>query len=132
MANNVWIDDAYAYSGLTLNYCIKMNGQKIYEGIATAQDFPIRIFLNRIAQKYLQSTFPTNTGVTADSGASAVFSLVRLSGNTEAEVLYTQTYIDAYDGVFDGNMAEPINCHADPRQRIFYTSYNSGSTTIEI
>lgn len=132
MARNVWIDDAYEYSGQTLHYRVKMNGNKIYEGIATAEDFPIKIYLNRIAQGYLQSTFPQETGVTQDTGASAVFSLVRLSGSTEAEVLYTQTYIDAYGSVFGGFMAQPINGRADARQRLFYTTYSVTGGTIEV
>lgn len=132
MAKNVWQDDAYEYSGQTLHYCVKMNGTKIYDGIATARDFPIRIYLNRIAQGYIESEFPDATGVTQDTGASAVFSLVRLSGDTEDGVLYTQTYLDAYDGYYEGSMAQPINGHADARQRLFYTSYNEQQTTITV
>lgn len=136
MAKNVWIDDAYEYSGDTLHYRVRMNGMKIYEGVATAEDFPIRIYLNRIAQGYLESTFPETTGVTQDKGASAVFTLNEMtySGGSwvEGNTLYQETYIDAYEGVYEGCMAQPINGHADVRQRIFYTSYNEQETTIEI
>lgn len=136
MAKNVWRDDAYEYSGQTLHYCVKMNGTKIYDGIATARDFPIRIYLNRIAQGYLQSTFPQETGVMQDTGASAVFTLVEKSFDgvdwVEGNVLYQETYLDAYGGAYDGNMAEPVNGHADARQRLFFTSFNTNSTTINV
>lgn len=143
MAKNVWQDDAYEYSGQTLHYCVKMNGTKIYDGIATARDFPIRIYLNRIAQGYLQSTFPQETGVTVDSGASACFTLVEKSFDgadwVEGNVLYCAYYIDAWGAKNGEEMAHPINGHADLRQLLFYTanidydcfpvSPDTGSTT---
>lgn len=126
-AKNVWIDDAYEYSGQTLHYCVKMNGNKIYDGIATADDFPIKIYLNRIAQGYLQSTFPQETGTTQDTGAGAAFSLVGKVFNgadwVENSILYCAYYVDAWDGENGQEAASPINGHADPRQRLFHTLY---------
>ena len=126
-AKNIWIDDAFPYSGQTLHYCVKRNGTKIYEGEATARDFSIKIYLNRIAQDFLESTFPTETGVTADPGAGAAFSLVEMTREgsdwVEGDVLYCAVYIDAWGGENGQTMAQPINGHADMRQRLFYTSY---------
>lgn len=129
---NVWIDDAYDYSGQTLHYRVKMNGNAIEEGIASAMDFPIRIYLNRVAQAYLESSFPEATGVTLDEGAYAEFSLVEMSGDTESTTLYTVTYINAYSGSASRRMSSPINGHADLRQRLFYTTYNNSATTITV
>lgn len=126
-AKNIWIDDAYAYSGQTLHYCIKRNSTKIYEGEATARDFPIVIYLNRIAQDYLESSFPKELGVNSDPGAGAAFSLVEMVYNgyqwVESNVLYCANYIDAWEGKNGQEMAQPINGHADPRQKLLYTSY---------
>ena len=134
-AFGVWVDDAYDYSGQTLHYRIKMNGTTIAEEKASARDFPIKIYLNRVAQAYLESTFPENSGVTQDTGASAEFSIVEMSGDTETNVLYEQTYSVQYSykwGLVLGLMTYPINGHADPRQRLFFTSYNNDNTTITI
>ena len=129
---NVWIDDAYDYSGQTLHYRIKKDGFTIVEEEASARDFPIKIYLNRVAQAYLESTFPENSGVTQDKGAYAEFALVEMSGDTESRTLYAVTYINAYAGEFRTAMTNPVNGHADPRQRIFYTSYNNSGTTITV
>lgn len=132
MAKYIWIDDAYNFSGDTLYYCVKKDGVKIYEGVAIAQDFPIRIFLNRIAQGYIESTFPQQSGVTQDKGAYGTFSLVQMNNGVEGATLYSQTYLDGYDGVFEGDygtLSEPINGHADPRQRLLYTVYSGGTET---
>jgi hypothetical protein len=134
-AFGVWFDDAYDYSGQTLHYRIKMNGNAIEDGIASARDFPIRIYLNRVAQAYLKSTFPYVSGVTQDADATAEFSLVEMSGDTETRTLYEQTYSAQYSYRWPlvlGLMTYPINGHADPRQRLFFTSFNNNSTTITI
>ena len=132
MPKNVWIDDAYDYSGQTLAYRIKMNGETISEETASAIDFPIRIYLNRVAQAYLHSDFPESTGVTEDGRSYSEFSIVEISGDTEVQTLYSETYVNAYGGEFKPVMETPVNGHADARQRLFFTSYNNSATTIEI
>lgn len=135
---NVWIDDAYDYSGQTLHYRVKMNGNAIEEGIASARDFPIRIYLNRVAQAYLESSFPEATGVTRDEGAYAEFSLVEMSGDTESTTLYTVTYVNAYSEAVNYSetvsryLSRSINWHADPRQRLYFTIFNNSQTTITV
>lgn len=127
-AKNVWIDDAFPYSGQTLHYCVYRNNDKIYEGEATAQDFPIVIYLNRIAQDYLESSAPGEfeNGKYMDSGASAFFSLVEMTRRgdewVEGEVLYATEYIDAW-GCWDESdtIAATINGHADIRQKLLYS-----------
>lgn len=135
-AKNVWIDDAFPYSGQTLHYCVYRNNDKIYEGEATAQDFPIVIYLNRIAQDYLESTFPAEYGANQDTGAYGAFRLVEMtrSGSewVEGRTLYSATYIDAWGGENGQIMASPINGHADMRQRVLFSSYNDSATTITI
>ena len=125
---NVWIDDAFPYSGQTLHYSVYRNNTKIYEGEATARDYPIVIYLNRFAQDYLESHAPGQfePGMYTDSGGSAVFSLVEMTYRggewVEGEVLYSAEYIDAWDGENFGDMAHTINGHADPRQKLLYSS----------
>lgn len=127
-AKNVWIDDAFPYSGQTLHYCVYRNNDKIYEGEATARDFPIVIYLNRIAQDYLESSAPGEfeNGKYMDSGASAFFSLVEMTYRNgewvEGEVLYATEYIDAW-GCWDESdtIAATINGHADIRQKLLYS-----------
>jgi hypothetical protein len=128
----IYLDDAYDYSGATLSYRIRMNGKKVRDGFATAEDFPIRIFLNREAQAYIESAYPQQTGVTQDTGAYVLATLSEMIDGREGNILYQETYIDAYSPVSEGCMSEPINGHADARQRLFYTSYNEEETTLEI
>lgn len=129
---NVWIDDAVPYSGDTLDFIIKRNGVRVYDGYCVAKDAPIVLYPNRIAQEFLESNFSPESGVTADPGASADFSVVRMSGDTEAETLYSVTYINGYAGEFSPVLSEPINGKMDYRGKIMFSSYNASATTITI
>ena len=129
---NVWVDDAVPYTGDTLDFIIKKNGVKVYDGYCVSRDMPIVLYPNRVAQEFLRSDFNPATGVTADSGASAEFEVVKMSGDTEEAVLYTVTYINGYAGEFNPVLSEPINGKMDFRGKIMFSSYNASATTIDI
>lgn len=123
MAEFVYIDDGYSTSAATLDYRILKDGVEIERGRAYGDDFPICVYLNRVAQAYLSNEFPTGSGVTSDSGACGLFTIMDMSGNT----LYSQTYINGWAGTFSNPLSKPINGHLDKRMRFFYTVY-SGTT----
>lgn len=135
---NVWQDDRYDYSGSTLHFCIKKYNTRIYEGECSAEDFPIAIYPNRVAQAFLGGAFDgvDSAGTFSNAEASADFSLMSMteSGGTwvEDQVLYSVTYVNGYAGQFNSNMSEPINGRMDPREKMFYTSYHNSATTVEI
>lgn len=126
MPKNVWKDEGSDYSGSTLNFSLYKNGVKVQEGVMTAYDFPIKIYLNRYAQPFLGNNFPgTENGVVPDPDASGEFAMEDASGNT----VVSETYISAYAGDFNELMAEPIDGKADPRQKLYITQYSASAGT---
>ena len=126
MPKNVFLDDPVAYSGSTLDFKLYRDGSKVQDGVMTAYDFPITIYLNRYAEPFLGNNFPgTTSGVTADPDASGEFEIRDYSGNT----IVSETYISAYAGEFDELMAEPIDGKADMRQKLYITQYSASAGT---
>lgn len=127
MPKNVWRDDPYTgFTGSTLDFSLYRGADKLQEGVMTAYDFPIKIYLNRYAQPYLGNNFPgTSTGVTADPDASGLFKIRDDSGNT----IVQETYISAYAGEFNELMSEPIDGRADMRQLLYITQYSASAGT---
>ena len=123
MAEFVYIDDGYSTSAATLDYRILKDGVEIERGRAYGDDFPICVYLNRVAQAYLSNAYPEDLGVTKDDNASGLFSIVDMSGNT----LYSQIYVNGWAGTLSNKLSKPINGHLDRRMRFFYTVY-SGTT----
>lgn len=140
-AKDVWRDDAYNYTGQTLDYAVKMNGVVVKKGHATAKDFPITIYLNRLAVDYLEVDWHNNVGFVRAiySGSTAIpvfqempdaaaqFTLVRIEGDTEAETLYDVVYVDTSRGELKTYLSEPINGHACTQQVLPYTVYGGWS-----
>ena len=140
-AKDVWRDDAYNYTGQTLDYAVKMNGVVVKKGHASAKDFPITIYLNRLAVDYLEVDWHNNvgnirvrySGTTAIPifqempDAAAQFTLVRLDGDTEVETLYDVVYVDTSRGELKTYLSEPINGHACTQQVLPYTVYGGWS-----
>lgn len=129
MAEFVHIDDGYSTSADTLDYRITYNGVEIERGRAYGRDFPIMVYLNRVASEFLKSSFPEGYDVVPDEGACGVFAVTDMNG----VVLYQQTYVNGYEGTLgNGVLSEPINGHADPRMRIFYGAYKNSSSSVVI
>lgn len=141
-AKDVWRDDAYNYTGQTLDYAVKMNGVVVKKGHASAKDFPITIYLNRLAVDYLEVDWHNRAGFAYEewSGgtrilgrfyempdAAAQFTLVRLEGDTEVETLYDVVYVDTSRGELKTYLSEPINGHACTQQVLPYTVYGGWS-----
>lgn len=127
-AELVYIDDGYSTSAETLEYRIMHNGTEIERRFASGRDFPIKVYLNRFAQAYLVSSFPEESGITNDLGASGVFSIEDMSGNT----LYEKTYVNGYAGRLSDPLSQPINGHLDARMRFFCSVFSESARTIEI
>ena len=140
-SKDVWRDDAYNYTGQTLDYAVKMNGVVVKKGHASAKDFPITIYLNRLAVDYLEVDWHKNVGFVRSiySGTTAIpifqempdaaaqFTLVRLEGDTEVETLYDVVYVDTSRGELKTYLSEPINGHACTQQVLPYTVYGGWS-----
>ena len=141
-AKDVWRDDAYNYTGQTLDYAVKMNGVVVKKGHASAKDFPITIYLNRLAVDYLEVDCHNSVGFAYEewSGdtrilgqfrnmpdAAAQFTLVRIEGDTEVETLYDVVYVDTSRGELKTYLSEPINGHACTQQVLPYTVYGGWS-----
>lgn len=135
-----WEDTAYEYSGSTLYFRVKKDGDTVYEGYSEAfpDGTPIRVYINRIARDYMENGrfSPVRTGVTQDAEAYAEFSLVRLDGDVEDAVLGTIQVLYGFYGDAPAEsteiMSDPINGHADMRMYLPVTLFNEEATEIEI
>ena len=134
MAQFVYQDYGVLLPGEEFEYKIYLDGVEIEHSKAYGKDFPIVIYPNRVVQQYLHSTFPSNTGVTRDSGAFGECEVTDENENT----IFTHRYINGYDGVSDSDMYDyevlsvPINGHADPRMRIFYSIYDYNGRDVDV
>ena len=127
MPKNIYLDDPYTgFTGSTLDFSLYKGSVKVQEGVMTAYDFPITIYLNRYAQPFLGNRFPgVSTGVTSDPQACGEFEIQDASGNT----IVSETYVAGYAGDFKELMAEPIDGKADPRQFLYITQYSASAGT---
>ena len=126
---NVWEDTYLEYSGDTLDFRVYRNGTLVYEGYAEKfpDGTPIRIYINRIARDYLYNGDfnPSENGITTDSGATDYFHISRVyNGGSEQglggiDILYGFSG-DAVNGSL---LNEPVNRHADMRQKCLATNF---------
>ena len=136
----VWEDTYYETSAETLDFRIKLDGVKIYDGYAEAfpDGKPIRVYVNRIAGDYLYNGEfnPSQTGMQADSGASAVLTLTELreSGGTvtEGTVLGSITVFYGFKDAREGLISDPVNGRADARMFLPLSAFFTSGTTITI
>lgn len=122
---NVWEDTYLEYAGDTLDFRVYKDDVPVYSGYAERfpDGTPIRVYINRIARDYLfNGVFdPSVTGLTQDSGACAEFSVVQMNGGVET-VFGEIGVVNAFNGAaINGLLNEPINTHADMRQKCFQT-----------
>lgn len=136
----VWEDTYYEYSGSTLHCRVKKDGVKVCDIYAEAfpDGRPIKVYVNRLAKDYLSNGGfnPTATGLTADSEATAVFSLIRLieSGGTYTEdvTLGDITIVYGFGNLSEGLVSEPVNGHADVRMNLPLSVFFLAGTNITI
>lgn len=118
------LDEFVEVSGETVPFALKRDGETVLEGVARQfpDGRPIRFYLNRLAEEYLDTTGWENllfsTGVTVNPEAGALFSL----DNTEAEENICSAFVIKGYGTETGITSKPINGKADPRMLLFVSN----------
>lgn len=118
------LDECVEVSGETMTYAVRKNGVEVFRGVARQfpDGRPIRFYLNRIAEEYLDTTGWENllfsTGVTVNPEAGAIFSL----DDTEAEEEICSAFVIKGYGTETGITSNPINGKADPRMLLFVSN----------
>lgn len=128
-------EDTYLeYTGDTLDFYVKRDGTTVYQGYAERfpDGRPIRIYINRIAQDYLESDGfnPSLTGLQADSGASANFSITTTGGTPLGDVRVMNGWNENLSA--HQLLSTPVNGHADRRMYLPASSYHNTNATIQI
>ena len=114
----IWKDTAYTTSADTLDWKVEYKGTELVSGVSIKRpgEEYVHVYVNRLVEDILKSSYPQATGVTTDTGAYGDFVLKDSSGTT----LETYRFILGSDGnVKTGIANEPVNGHADVRQRLF-------------
>lgn len=111
-----------------LTYYIEVDGYPIYSGKAVSASGNARINIGRRVSDYLETDMPDfreYDGVTVfHPNQMRVFNLMDDNGN----VLETYTVLLDADGGWTGDLgvfSDPVNTHADPRQKLFITSFDN-------
>lgn len=140
-------DYDYVHTGDTLDFCVRKDGVKVYEGTAetSPDDVLPTVYINRIAAYYLgHSDFsPIETGMTKDADAAGVFALYQvleesgvttevLIGEDEYNYGYIMYIVDGTGDYVGGILSEPVNGHADPRMFLQLTCFCPQDETITI
>lgn len=129
----VWEDTYYEHSGETLDFSVSMGGVRVYIGHAEAfpDGRPIRVYINRIVMQFLKNSDfnPTVSGLTADSTASAYFTLYDEGSSVTLGGIWI---VFGFYGEAGSLLSEPVNGKADSRMHLPLSSFNSSATTINI
>lgn len=118
------LDEFVEVSGETVPFALKRDGETVLTGVARQfpDGRPIRFYLNRLAEEYLDTTGWENllfsTGVTVNPEAGAIFSL----DDTEAEEEICSAFVIKGYGTETGITSNPINGKADPRMLLFVSN----------
>lgn len=131
VTNYIWKDTAYVTSAETLDWTLVQDGTTVASGVSHLRPGEewLKVYVNRLAEDWLESTYPSATGLTTDDGACMDFTLQDSSGNT----LGTYRFILGSVGeVREGISSDPVNGHADCRQRIFAGGYFASATNVTI
>lgn len=118
------LDEFVEASGETKHFALTKNGEHVFEGVARQfpDGRPIRFYLNRLAEEYLDTTGWENllfsTGVTVNPEAGATFEILQ----DEHPYTLCSAYVIKGYGTTTGLTSEPIDGKADPRMKVFLSN----------
>lgn len=118
------LDECVEVSGETMTYAVRKNGVEVFRAVARQfpDGRPIKFYLNRLADKYLDTTGWENllfsTGVTTNPEAGATFAL----RDDYRGVEICSAYVIKGYGTDTGITSDPINGKADPRMLLFVSN----------
>ena len=120
---SILTDAVYASTATTLNYYVTVDGTVVFRGRAKAGPDGIRINLRRIAKDWMENQLrdflPLQGEIVAHPEALRTFTLY--DAETDAVLEQFTVLFDFADEWNGGTlqMNDPVNGHADPRQKIF-------------
>ncbi len=131
-------DFYYDTTASTLNYYITVNGETIYNGKAVKSPSKdvISIDVGKRVRDYIRINMPDFRNydgvVVPHPEAMLVFNLYDAQSGGILEQYNVRIDDTKEWRGEEGCLSEPINTHADPRQKIFYGHSSSGETSVDI
>lgn len=131
-------DFYYETSASTLSYYITCNGRTIYSGVSVKpSDSPVnRINIRQRVADYLEIDMPDfrdyDGVVIPHPEQLRDFELYSSDGTLLETYRALLGYYDEWDGNVDEVLSDPVNGHTDPRQKIFWGSFNTTEREIEV
>ena len=131
-------DFYYDTTASTLNYYIAVNGETIYNGkaVKSPSKDAISIDVGKRVRDYIRISMPDFSDydgvVVPHPEAMLVFNLFNLDSGELLEQYNVRLDDTKEWSGEEGCLSEPINTHADPRQKIFYGHSSSGATSVDI
>lgn len=131
-------DFYYDTTASTLNYYIAVNGETIYNGKAVKSPSKDAISINvgKRVRDYIRISMPDFSDydgvVVPHPEAMLVFNLFNLDSGELLEQYNVRLDDTKEWSGEEGCLSEPINTHADPRQKIFYGGSYSSAYPVDI
>ncbi len=131
-------DFYYDTTASTLNYYIAVNGETIYNGkaVKSPSKDAISIDVGKRVRDYIRISMPDFSDydgvVVPHPEAMLVFNLFNLDSGELLEQYNVRLDDTKEWSGEEGCLSEPINTHADPRQKIFYGHSSSGDTSVDV
>lgn len=125
------MDVAYVSNATVLEWEITDgDGNTVAEGVSERRpgEADVRIYPNRILEDLLSSEIPQTGGVTQDAGAGRTFILKDSDGN----VLETYWFVNSSVPLSGEILSDPVNGHADPRQLVYLTRFDTTAGNLDI
>lgn len=127
---NKFEDFFYESTASTLDYTIMTGGQVIFQGraIKSPSQSKLRINVAQRVRDWLENEMPDFRGydgvVIPHPNALMDFDVCDLYGNVYETYKVLLDYTEDFTGA-DMILSEPVNGHTDPRQKIFWSSFNT-------
>lgn len=125
------VDVAYTSNATELEWRLEDgNGNTVAEGKSERRpdQTGVTIYPNRILEDLLESTLPTSEGVSLDQNAGRQFVLKDGQGNT----LETYWFVNSSEPLSGEILSDPVNGHADPRQLVYLTRFDTTAGDLDI
>lgn len=126
---SVWRDNVYSSNADEIHYRIRENGlfgPLVTEGLATSRpNAPVEIYVNRLVEPFLESSFSTATGLTTSPNAMREVYLYQVNPNTSETLLGDYVVLRDYAGDWDGSetiLSDPVRKEISAKMLVPFTA----------
>ena len=132
----IWQETIYKTTGDTLHFVVKVGDDTVWDDVAYRypDEARIMIYMNRIAQDYMEGNLAFVTGLTENPKEYMEFKLYKQVGGV-LTLLETYGFLFSFTGEWNGGdktLSNPIDGVLDPRMLVPFTQYCASATNITI